>query len=53
MGICGTLFLIFLLCKIFGVMPIAAWSWWLVCAPIIAEIVFDILIIIIWAICKR
>jgi len=53
MGICGTLFLIFLLCKIFGVMPIAEWSWWLVCAPVIVEIVFDILIIIIWSICKK
>lgn len=44
MGICGILFVIFLLCKIFGVAPIVNWNWWLVCSPIIVEVVFDTII---------
>ena len=41
MGICEVLTIIFVVCKLFGVIT---WSWWLVFLPEIIAIVFYILI---------
>lgn len=32
-GVCGLLQVVFLCSKVFGVAPVATWSWWLVFAP--------------------
>lgn len=44
MGICEILTIIFVVCKLFGVIT---WSWWLVLLPEIIAIVFYILIFVI------
>lgn len=33
-GVCSVLLLVFILCKVFEVAPIAAWSWWWVFSPL-------------------
>lgn len=45
MGICEVLTIIFVLCKLFGVVT---WSWWIVFLP---EIVAVTLYIIVWVCC--
>lgn len=45
MGVCEVLTIIFVLCKLFGVVT---WSWWLVFLP---EIIAVALYIIIWVCC--
>jgi membrane-bound ClpP family serine protease len=36
----GVLGIIFVLCKIFGIMPIAGWSWWIVLLPFYVGLAF-------------
>jgi uncharacterized membrane protein len=33
---------VFIICKVFGVMPIAAWSWWLVTLPLYVGVVITV-----------
>lgn len=47
-GLCGFIFLIFLVLKLLGVSEVATWSWWAVTAPlwIPAILVIGFLIIV-------
>lgn len=47
MGICELLTIIFVVCKLIGVIT---WSWWLVLLPEIIAVVFYIILIIIYII---
>lgn len=43
----GLLGVVFVLCKIFGVPPIVAWSWWLVILPFFIPLIFIIAFVLV------
>ena len=32
--------------KLCGVMPIAAWSWWIICLPVIIAVTFTLIVLL-------
>ncbi len=47
-GFVGVLTIIFVLCKVFAIGPIAGWSWWWVFSPIWITFLIALLIIILF-----